>query len=56
MSSIVESLVWESVLRDVCAAMGDDLNARPMVVDGGANIGERMLCKTHPKPRASFSI
>jgi hypothetical protein len=55
LSSIVESLVWESVLRDVCAVVGDDLHKTPMVVDGGANIGERMSAKLIPN-LATFPI
>jgi hypothetical protein len=42
--SVVESLVWQSVLSDACdaaAAAGADHEAAPLVIDGGANIGLR---------------
>jgi hypothetical protein len=42
--SVVESLIWQSVLADACdaaAAEGDVV--APLVIDGGANIGKSIL-------------
>ncbi len=44
--SLVESLVWQSILRDVCdaaAATGADDQDLPLVVDGGANLGQCII-------------
>ena len=44
--SIVESMLWQSVLRDAChaaAVTGASSQAAPLVIDGGANIGELLF-------------
>ena len=41
--SVVESLIWQSILRDVSAssaAAGTGRHASPLVIDGGANVGQ----------------
>ncbi len=44
--SIVETTLLQSVLRDAChaaAVTGASSQSAPLVVDGGANIGELLL-------------
>jgi hypothetical protein len=41
--SVVESLVWQSILRDSCDAAAAGGKAVPLVVDGGANLGQHMF-------------
>ena len=41
--SAVESIVWQSVLQDTCDAAAAAGAAAPLVIDGGANIGQHFM-------------
>jgi len=70
--SVVESLMWQSILRDACDTVvaGAGNQAAPLVIDGGAHIGPRVfrhciVCAFHlnlksplpsPLPPGYFSL